>query len=98
MEKEKILIPKQTAIDIAEGELEGADYSNYEIIDHRELVGTSRWSIHYRITLKDIASGKFYGARYSQAATESQDESPFEYAGEQVEFEEVFPTQITVYR
>lgn len=43
-----------------------------------EIIDTSRWSIHHRCVFKDV-DGKFYEARYSVGATESQDERPWEY-------------------
>jgi hypothetical protein len=44
---------------------------------YKEIVDTSRWSIHNRCIFEH--DGKFYEAFYSVGATESQDESPWEY-------------------
>ena len=61
-----------------------------------ELVDTSRWShIHERI-YKDLTTGKFYSTNYSTGATECQDERPYEYDGNEVEFTEVVPVEQTV--
>jgi hypothetical protein len=62
-----------------------------------ELVDTSRWSVHYRMVFK--FEDKFYQTFYSCGATETQDESPYEYDGAQIECKEVFATEkvITVY-
>ena len=43
-----------------------------DIIDHR------RWSVIHEIIFKDN-DGKFYKTTYSEGATESQEESPWEY-------------------
>lgn len=62
-----------------------------------EVSGKSRWSVHYHRVVK--LDGRFYRANYSVGATESQDESAYEYSPEEVECQEVFPVQkiITVY-
>lgn len=58
-----------------------------------EIVDTSRWSIHY--TLVFSYDGKFYQTQYSRGATESQDESPFEYDADMIECSEVVPVEVT---
>lgn len=62
-----------------------------DIVDH------SRWSVGHRRVFE--FEGKFYLTFYSRGATESQDESPYEYDDEEIECQEVFPVQktITVY-
>jgi len=84
--------PKQLLCDLIYDETDEA-----ELIE-TEFVEVSRWSIHYRLVFK--IDNKFYSAPYSKGATESQDESPFEYDPEEIECEEVFPQvrTITVYR
>ena len=42
-----------------------------------EIIDTSRWSNHYRLIFKK--DYKYYQTFYSSGATESQDESPWEY-------------------
>lgn len=61
------------------------------------LTRHSRWSVHYERVFK--YEGRFFLTTYSRGATESQDESPYEYDGEQIECVEVFPreTVVTVY-
>lgn len=61
------------------------------IIDH------SRWSIGYEKVFKH--EGKFYITYYSRGATEYQDESPYEYDGDEIECAEVVPVEkvVTVY-
>lgn len=44
-----------------------------------EIVDTRRWSIDYEGVFKHMPSGRFYSLEWSNAATESSDESPFEY-------------------
>ena len=66
---------------------------NDDIIKHVELIDTSRWSIHYSIVFAH--EGKFYKTSYSVGATESQDESPWEYQDE-VECTEVEAKEVTV--
>lgn len=61
-----------------------------------ELVDTSRWShIHERI-YQNLEDGKFYSTSYSTGATECQDETPYEYDGDVVEFIEVKAVEKTI--
>lgn len=63
-----------------------------------EIVDTTRWSnIYHQIFMFE---GKYYKTSYSVGATECQDESPYEYADEEIECMEVFPhiVETTVYR
>ena len=66
---------------------------NYEIIEN-ELTDTSRWSNHYRQVFR--YEGLFYVTNYSVGATESQDEQPYEYDGDEIECKEVFPVEVMV--
>lgn len=54
------------------------DNSDWETIEEN-VVDNSRWSIHKEGVFKHLPSGKFYELDWSIGATESQDESPFEY-------------------
>lgn len=65
----------------------------YTIIKN-EMYDTSRWSIHYELIFK--FEDKFYMTCYSRGATESQDEQPWEYDGENIPCTEVTPTEVTV--
>ncbi len=58
------------------------------------LCDTSRWSISYKRIFK--FEDKYYRTFYNTAATECQDESPYEYEDDQIECEEVFPTEVKV--
>lgn len=68
---------------------------NFELV-HQELVDTSRWSHIYERVYKDLDTGKFWHTSYSTGATECQDEPPYEYEGDEVEFVEVVPVEHTV--
>lgn len=72
------------------------DDDSVEIIEN-EITDTTRWSIINRMIFK--FEGKFYETIYSHGATEYQDESPYEYEGDEIECREVFPVvkTITVY-
>jgi hypothetical protein len=59
-----------------------------------KMVDTSRWSIHYQMIFINTEDGKFYRSSYS--STESQDESPYEYDGDDIECVEVFPRKVMV--
>ena len=68
---------------------------NLELVQE-DLIDTTRWShVHERI-YKDLNTGKFYSTSYSSGATECQDERPYEYDGDVIEFTEVEPVQVTV--
>ena len=71
----------------------GAEYEGFKVIQNA-ITGHGRWSIYYILTLE--MDGKFYQHGYSIGATESQDESAFEYDKDEIEFEEVFPTEKTL--
>ena len=62
------------------------------------IIDTSRWSVHLEIIFQ--FKEKFYRSYYSHGATEEQYESPYEYDGDEIEVEEVFPVEktITVYK
>jgi hypothetical protein len=59
-----------------------------EITDH------DRWTAHYRRVFK--VGDKYFETHYRVGATEYQDEGPYEYDPDEIECEEVFPTQVTV--
>lgn len=76
----------------------GDDVENFKFIKS-EMVDTTRWSTIHNMVIQDVDTGKYYHTSYSQGATEMQDESPYEYDGEEIEVKEVFPVEktITVY-
>jgi hypothetical protein len=72
------------------------DEELFEVV-YDKIVDTSRWSVISEMVFKN--GGMFYKTSYSTGATESQDESPYEYDGDMIEVKEVFPKEevITVY-
>ena len=71
----------------------GDDPNFKEILE--EIEDTSRWSIHYRIIVRRLSDGKLFESGFRRGATESQDESPYEYQSEAV-FKEVKPIERVV--
>lgn len=63
-----------------------------------EVIDTSRWSIIYDFVFR--IGQEYWQVPYSVGATESQDESPWEYEGDTVECHRVYPHLVTstVYR
>ena len=61
-----------------------------------ELVDASRWSLIYLQVFKIKDTGKYYRTSFRTAATEIQDETPYEYKGDLIECEEVEPVQKTI--
>ena len=61
-----------------------------------EIVDTTRWSVRHNIVFK--YNEKFFEIEYSRAATELQDERPFDFSPDDVECKEVFPVERMVIR
>ncbi|MNJ09651.1 hypothetical protein D3C77_37990 [compost metagenome] len=93
-----IKIKKEDAQElICLGDIAVADWPSlgYKLqLVHAELVGQRRWSNDYEAVFKDVETGKFYQTSYSSGATERQDESPYEYDGDEIEFVEVVPVEV----
>ena len=70
--------------------VEGFERLENELVDH------SRWSVIYSMVF--TTEGKFFRSNYSRGATEYQEESPYEYDGDEIECEEVFPKEFTITR
>jgi hypothetical protein len=70
------------------------DSDEYTVVEDI-ITGKSRWSIMHDVIFMDNITGKYYKGDYSVGATESQDESPWEYVKE-VTFTEVEPYNVTV--
>lgn len=77
-------------------ELEWGSDTRFEVVEN-VLYDSSRWALHYRLTIRRKSDGKFFQATYRRGATENQDEGAFEYT--EPVFNEVFPVEktITVY-
>lgn len=83
------MFTKEFLLDVLSKDAEGA-----EIIED-EMYDKSRWSLHYWLIFK--FEDKFYGVGYSRGATEYQDESPWEYDGDNIEtFEQVQVTKTII--
>ena len=93
MEKQMLKIENEVAEGLAYGDY---DDTIYEVISNK-IVSKGRWTYRSELIIKTIADGRFWKSFYNQGATESQDESPYEY-GEPI-FKEVFPKQVeaTIY-
>lgn len=61
-----------------------------------DLVDSSRWSLHYEQVFRDKRTGKLYQTTWSVGATESQDERPYEYDGDEIECQEVRAVEVVV--
>ena len=74
----------------------GQGFEGYKVVQD-EISGTRRWSIDHEMIFEH--GGKFYLTNYSVGATESQDEGPYEYYGNDIVCFEVTPVEktITVY-
>jgi len=59
-----------------------------------DVVENTRWSIIHEWVFRH--EGKFYESTYSCGATESQDESPYEYDDDEIECPEVELREVTV--
>ncbi len=69
------------------------DEDGFETVVNK-ITGTSRWSVNYQWIFK--YQDKFYQTYYSTGATEYQEESPFEYEGDEIECVEVVPYEKTI--
>lgn len=76
---------------------EDFDATKYKIIQN-EICDTSRWSIHYDMIFQELDTDTYYSTSYSVGATESQDESPYEYDGDIIEVGVVVPVEYTAIR
>ena len=84
-------IPKE----IAQEATDGVAPDGFTIVADT-IIGHTRWSIQRQLVLAD-SSGRLWGATYSIAATECQDETPFEYS-DPVEFDEYEKISVPAYR
>jgi len=88
MEKAKLEISREDAQDLAYDDHDG---SIYEVVVNK-TIDTTRWSIIRELVIKTLSDGRYWKDTYSIGATESQDETAFEYSDP--EFLEVFPTTV----
>lgn len=57
-----------------------------------EMIDHSRWSVHHRLIFK--FEDKYWETSYSVGATESQDESPWEYDDDVIKCKQVEPKAV----
>lgn len=67
-------------------------YSGDKLED--KIIENTRWSVVHEMVFP--FEGKFYQSVYSVGATESQDESAYEYADDEIEVTEVHQVEKTV--
>lgn len=69
----------------------------YDVVEDT-IIDHTRWSVIHRCIFR--YEGKLYKTTYSYGATEYQDETPYEYDGEDIECPEVEAVEVTttVYR
>jgi hypothetical protein len=60
------------------------------------ITGKRRWSLSHELIFQETSTGRFFLTHYSEGSTEQQDESPYEYDGEDIEVQEVRPVERTV--
>jgi len=84
-------LPRAQAQDYAYSNADG-----FYQIERNEQVDSNRWSGIYELVIKDT-TGKYWMACYQRGLTENQDEVPFEYDGEEIEFYEVERVPVTTY-
>ena len=87
---------KEFLLDILDNILFEEDVDGVIVVENK-IIEHSRWSVHHRMVFKH--DGKFYQSFWQAGATESQDESPYEYEDDEIECKEVFPHEkvITYY-
>ena len=88
MEKEKLILSKEEARNIAYGDT----LLFNEILNNIE--DTSRWTEHHRIVVQRVSDNKYFESYYSQGLTEAQDQKAYEY--DDPVFYEVFKTIVKV--
>lgn len=86
--------PKEELLGLLDGDTEYLEEISNRPID------TGRWSVQHRLIFKDTRDGTFWDVGYQVGATESQDESPWEYDGDEIDCVQVEPVQVitTKYR
>ena len=87
-ERAKLNFTKERARDLLDCEDDAYRIIRDEIVDH------GRWTVSHELIIQSVADNRFYRGYYSVGATESQDESPWEY--DNPVFTEVFPAERVV--
>lgn len=87
--RETLQLTKQQAQEIVHG-----DHLGFSDVSEK-IIGQRRWVTVYEKIVERV-DGKFFKIIYELGSTEMQDQQPFEFDNEPIEFEEVFPTEKTV--
>jgi len=84
-------------------ELQALAYDDYDTSEgwevmRRQIIDTTRWSTVYQIIFRK--DDKFYGTVYAEAATEAQEERPYEDEGDLIGVTEMeqYQEMVTDYR
>lgn len=85
----KKVFSKESLVDLAYGHT----VNGFGVIVN-EVVDTSRWSTIYEMIFS--YGGEYFRTSYSVAATECQDERPYEYEGDNIECTQVWPKEVMV--
>lgn len=70
---EKLVFDRRAACEVAFGDSPDFDVVRDEIVDH------SRWTVAHTVVVRRKSDQKLFISHYSVGATESQDQSPYEY-------------------
>ena len=62
---------------------------------HNEQVGSRRWVSVHELVIQKTGTNEFYTASYERGLTEMQDQAPFEYDGDVIQFSRVYPHEVT---
>ena len=57
-------------------------------------IKNTRWSKIEQLVIQDLSTLRYYTCEVSSGLTECQDEQPFEYENDEIELEEVWPSQV----
>lgn len=69
--------------------------SDFLVVEDK-ITEHGRWHVLHSVVFRDKTSGKFYSAYYRVGATESQEVSPWEYDGPEIEVDEVHQVEKTI--
>lgn len=75
-------------------DLQELEYTEgFEIIE-TAMLDQQRWTTRYKVIFK--YNDKFYVTFYRSGSTENCDERPYEFDPDEIECEEVFPTEVKI--
>ena len=72
----------------------GANIDGFTVV-HNERVGSRRWVSVHELVIQKTGTDEFYETSYERGLTESQDQAPFEYDGDVIQFHRVYPHEVT---